>query len=213
MALPHIPRVTVEVDGVIANRVQAMLDVDVFTDLSAPASWLEILNRKLFVSDPDRLKRCLSQPGFYQNISRYDDFDAEVLENDLDQGTLKLYCLCNRPDLVLEHSELPEQMDAEYQTRIWLHHGAGLRSINGLFTDVADKVSKILDLRADLHVDSDLSAFTACEDAGIPALLWDRPWNQALATDKRISSVGDVLRYLGVDGDRTQLEYAESQIY
>lgn len=205
------PKLTIEVDDVIAMRLQAMLDArSMFLDPTLTSSWEFITDSGSVTGDTEVLDRCLHLAGFYQKMEVYPDFEAEKLEEELDGGTIKAICVCSRPNLLLKDSELPEQSDADYQTLMWLIHKAGLRSLLGVITNVEDKVADLRYLKTDLHIESDPTDFQRCEDAGIPVLLWDRPWNRHISTTKRIGSIDDVLEYLGVTRDRTALACLET---
>lgn len=181
----HVPIVTIELDGVLADSNQALARIAGTT--AEPMSQEEAERARALAAET---------PSFWLDVEPYCDVDRSTLNRATDDGFLTPYYLGSRFNCTVR--DTPAAMNsATQQSMRWLHWNE-LPMYGGVFADVTDLVEAVDILGSHLHVTADLNMFQAMKAAGRDVVLWTRPWNASLDTMDRVDSMGDLLKLIGV---------------
>jgi len=201
-----VPRISIDICGVMA---------DMYTAIASALGPLLEHNDPLKCEDLGVLRRELGElcdlnlainvlepiPQFILNVPAYDDVNFELLNEAHADG--RIHTIAFSKTWHLTNGRVFSRKPNEIQ--MWLQN-AGLQCVDFDSTS-CNLIEKLVSNRVDAHVDDYPEEWIQALFIGIPAFLYDRPWNRWVKSDLRVYSMETVLEQSGVEPNTTLCDY------
>lgn len=220
-----VPTISFDLDGCLANRAQAILDLITANNPFAMYDWRRMnctgdceqcsscicinpqsgssLFTALTVTDYQRAQNeALNTPNFWTNIEPYDAEELQTIGYQMAGGRYAAVFVANRANLNFKGFA----GDARLQSIKWLEDH-GIVGALGVSCCSANKVLELLIRNVRYHIDDDVEEVAKCRAAGIEAFLLNRPWNKTAKCEYRVNSVTQFLE-IAVPAPVEDLHYA-----
>jgi hypothetical protein len=183
-----IPKVGIDLDGVVANFQQGLLDILTLVNPIQTYDWHDLRPDTLDVDLRKAQQLAREMPNFYAELPVFDDDDLTCLRDAVDATRIYGMFVATRAPLALpgragDPCEQSLQWLYDHDFRGWLHTEF----------DSTDKVQSLLSRGIAYHLDDDPADVEALRAVGIEAFLITRPWNEQLHCPYRVESIAQFL--------------------